>query len=235
MIKGIITACLLLAGIHSSYAQQEDRDVVIKKIQTYFNKAKGILSYDYQLTVSGTGYKSSQTLNGHMEVNGNLFYDSCQAYIQVKNKDFVCQINREQNTISVVSFNRYKALTGMDPEISKTGLAVDIPMTALDSATRFKLSKVQGYEVAEFVFHKSLYGFKYIRFKLAGNEVKEIEMSMERKEGSGVEGEQYTVRMFRLQQQAKDALFSHSRFYKINNGKIEYAVPYRKYQHHEVI
>lgn len=233
MIRKISWGLLLLLVVYAGYAQsgsRAERDACLDKLRRFFNHDKKTLSYQYQLHIAGTRDKSSQTLNGFIQVADKMLYDSCQSYIQLRNKDYLLQVNRDGKTVSLVHFERYKKLTGIDPAKSQGSMAVSIPMDALDSAISFQ----QKGELAEFRFDKQLYGFKYIRFRLSGDRVTEVEMSMT---GSGEGGEDvlYTVRLFNIRQSVNDALFHHSRFYRIANGKVQYAAPYRPFQHYEVI
>lgn len=226
-------ALLLTAGGAQAQVSRAAADAYIARLRAFFDGGKA-LSYRYQLVAAGTQDKSSRTLEGIVQVSGQSFYDSCQAYIQVKNKDYILQVNRESRAVSLVSFSRYKALTGMDPLKEQGGLAVNIPLEALDSSVSLQVSGAKEQEVAEFRFKKQLHGFSYIRFRMAGSQVKEVEMNMS---GTGEDGKPvlYTLRMYHIRQSVNEALFNHSRFYRISGGKVTYGAAYRNFQHYEVL
>lgn len=233
MIRKTIGALLFVCALYSGYGQtasRVERDACIDKLRRFFNHDKKTLTYQYQLHIAGSRDKSSQTLNGLIQVADKMLYDSCQSYIQVRNKGYMLQVNRDGKTVSLVNFERYKKLTGIDPEKEQGNVAVTIPMEALDSAISFHIKG----DVAEFRFDKQLYGFKYIRFRMSGNQVKEVEMNMAAS-GNGKDDVLYSIRLFNIRQTVNESLFNHSRFYRIVNGKVQYAVPYRPFQHYEVI
>jgi hypothetical protein len=235
MIRACCTLCLLLYSLLNAYANNTERDKYIKLIQQTFDSEHLKMTYQYKLTIAGKTTKSSQNLQGVMMVNGELVYDSCNAYIQVRNQAYALQINKENKIVSVLNFDKYKKLTGIDPEKSKSALTVQLSMEAIDTATHFKVIKNQDHDMVEFSFAKQLYGFKYIKFKLVANKIKEIEMSMVMQEGGEQQAEIYTISMYNIKQTVNAALFDHTRFYKISNGKIIYNALYRHFQKYEVI
>lgn len=235
MIKILFTIGMLLYVVATSYASNSERDKYIQLIQQAFDSEHLKMTYQYKLTIAGTSTKSSQYIQGLMCVNGDLVYDSCNAYIQVRNQAYALQINKENKIVSVLNFDKYKKLTGIDPEKSKSALTVQLSMEAIDTATHFKVIKNQDHDMVEFAFTKQIYGFKYIKFKLVANKIKEIEMSMVMQEGREQQAEIYTISMYNIRQTVNAALFDHGRFYKISNGKIIYNALYRHFQKYEVI
>lgn len=235
MIKTYGWALGLLLAANGAQAQvsRVERDAYIAQLRQFFNNSPG-LSYHYRLVLSGTQDKSSRTLEGRIQVSGTSLYDSCQAYIQVRNKDYVLQVNRETRAVSLVSFSRYRALTGLDPDNGTGGLAVQVPTSALDSAVSLYASGPKGQETLEFRFSRQLQGFSRIRFRMAGSQVRDVEMQMS---GTGDDGKAvlYTLTMDQIRQSVNEALFSHHRFYRISGGKVIYGAAYRNYQHYEVL
>lgn len=235
MIRAFCTLCLLLQSLLSAYANNAERDKYIQLIQHAFDQEHLKMSYQYNLSIAGTSTKSSQNIQGVMTVNGDLVYDSCNAYIQVRNQAYALQINKENKIISVLHFDKYKQLTGIDPDKSKSALTVQLTLQAIDTATHFKVIKNQDHDMVEFSFTKQLYGFKYIKFKLVGNKITEIEMSMVMEGGSEQQGAIYTIKLYNIKQTVNHALFDHTRFYTINKGKIIYNTLYKHFQKYEVI
>lgn len=235
MMRKYCWVLALLLTVRGAQAQvsRAETDAYIARLRAFFDGGRA-LSYHYQLVMAGTQDKSSRTLQGIIQVSGQSLYDSCEAYIQLKNKDYLLQINRESRAVSLVSFSRYRSLIGLDPGEGSDGLAVQIPTEALDSAVSLHLSGAKGQEVAEFRFKKQLHGFSYIRFRMAGSQVKEVEMNMS---ATGDDGQKvlYTLRMYQIRQSVNEALFNHNRFYRISGGKVIYGAAYRNFQHYEVI